>query len=126
MMFFYAIVVTKATSNFYLEVLVMDRGLSVYDRLEQCALRGQVSCELNLYSRQIEKLVREGLAVQRGLPVPGWKGQYRCHIGWRYAVPNTVAWDLLETAANNSAKLKKALAEPNECQNICTGWNSDV
>lgn len=108
----------------------MDSGLSVYDRLEQYALKGQVSCELNLYSRQIEKLVREGLAVQRGLPVPGWKGQYRCRIGWRYAVPNTVAWDLLEIAASNNAKLKEALANPDNYQHISypyeSGWDSEV
>ena len=90
----------------------MDRGLSVYDRLEQHAERGKVECELNLYNRQIEKLMREGLAIQRGLPVPEWKGQYRCHIGWRYALPHTVGWQLLEISADHNPELKEALQNP--------------
>ena len=53
----------------------MDRGVTVYDRLEQYAESGKVDCELNLYRRQAEKLLREGFAVQRGLPIAGWKGQ---------------------------------------------------
>ncbi len=92
----------------------MDKGLSIYDRLEQYALKGLVSCELNLYSRQIDNLVRDGLAVQRGLPVPDWKGQYRCKIGWRYAFPNTVAMQLLEIAAKNNSELKAALENSDE------------
>ena len=87
----------------------MDR-LTVYDRLEMYASDGFVGCELNLYERQIEKLVREGLAVQRGLPIAGWKGQYRCRVGWRYAVPNTTAWSLLQLSAECNNELRQALA----------------
>ena len=104
----------------------MDKGLSIYDRLEQYALKGHVSCELNLYSRQIDNLVRDGLAVQRGLPVPDWKGQYRCKIGWRYAFPDTIAWQLLEIAAKNNSELKAALKNPDEGDvpfPYDTGWS---
>ena len=37
----------------------MDR-MTVFDRLEMYASDGLVGCELNLYERQIEKVVREG------------------------------------------------------------------
>ena len=99
------------TSNNFKEVHYMDR-LTVYDRLEMYASDGLVGCELNLYERQIEKLVREGLAVQRGLPIAGWKGQYRCRVGWRYAVPNTTAWNLLQLSAECNNELRQALANP--------------
>lgn len=103
----------------------MDRGLSVYDRLEQYATRGRVFCELNLYSRQIDKLLREGFAVQRGFPVAGWKGQYHCKIGWLYALPNTFAWDLLEIAASNNDKLKEALKDSTQTT-IAFPYESDL
>ena len=92
----------------------MDRGVTVYDRLEHYAAAGRVDCELNLYSRQAEKLLREGFAVQRGLPIAGWKGQYRCKIGWRYALPHTIAWKLLEMAAENNMELKESLSTLND------------
>ena len=92
----------------------MDTRLSVYDRLEQYAERGLVSHKLNLYSRQAEKLLREGLAVQRGLPVPGWKGQFECMVGWRYAIPGTVAWRLLEISAEHNPQLKEELSNPSD------------
>lgn len=87
----------------------MDKGLSVYDRLEQAAVFGKVECELKLYNRQAEKLLREGFAVQRGVPVAGFHGQYRCKIGWRHAVPNTPAWGLLEIAVSCNDELKQAM-----------------
>ena len=88
----------------------MDRGVTVYDRLEHYAESGKDDCELNIYSRQAEKLLREGFAVQRGLPIAGWKGQYRCKIGWRYALPHTLAWELLEMAADNNSELRESLS----------------
>ena len=89
----------------------MDR-ISVFDRLEMYASDGLVGCTLNLYKRQIVKLVKEGLAVQKGLPVAGWKGQYHCMIGWRYAVPHTTAWHLLQLAAECNPKLRHELSSP--------------
>ena len=90
-------------------------GMTVIDRLEVYAKEGYVSCSLNLYKRQIEKLVmRDGLAVQCGTPVPGWKGQFRCRIGWRYALPQTTAWHLLEMAAENNPQLKEELQKSSE------------
>lgn len=89
----------------------MDR-MTVFDRLEMYASDGLVGCELNLYERQIEKVVREGIAVQRGLPVAGWKGQYRCWLGWRYAVPGTTAWHLLQLAAGCNESLQDELNNP--------------
>ena len=89
----------------------MDR-MTVFDRLEMYASDGLVWCELNLYERQIEKVVREGIAVQRGLPVAGWKGQYRCRLGWRYAVPGTTAWHLLQLAAGCNESLQDELNNP--------------
>ncbi len=89
----------------------MDR-MTVFDRLEMYASDGLVGCELNLYERQIEKVVREGIAVQRGLPVAGWKGQYRCRLGWRYAVPGTTAWHLLQLAAGCNESLQDELNNP--------------
>ena len=89
----------------------MDR-MTVFDRLEMYASDGLVGCELNLYERQIEKVVREGIAVQRGLPVAGWKGQYRCRLGWRYAVPGTTAWHLLQFAAGCNESLQDELNNP--------------
>ena len=86
----------------------MDR-MTVFDRLEMYASDGLVGCELNLYERQIEKVVREGIAVQRGLPVAGWKGQYRCRLGWRCAVPGTTAWHLLQLAADCNESLQDEL-----------------
>lgn len=102
----------------------MDTKMSVCDRLVIYAENGYVGCSLNLYNRQIEKLVREGLAVQRGMPVPGWKGQYRCKIGWRYAYPGTIAWRLLEIAADNNPALRKILGslEENEFNEFGGGW----
>ena len=100
-----------ANIKFYLGGPIMDRGITVYDRLEQQALCGRTVCELNLYNRQAEKLLREGFAVQRGLPVPGWKGEFRCKIGWRYALPHTYAWKLLELAADSSEELRFQLNE---------------
>ena len=103
----------------------MDSGVTIYDRLEQFAVSGKVDCELNLYNRQAEKLLREGFAVQRGLPIPGWKGQYRCRIGWRYALPHTFAWELLEIASDNNPDLRKALSD-SDCEDIAppyrNGW----
>ena len=89
----------------------MDR-MTVFDRLEMYASDGLVGCELNLYERQIEKVVREGIAVQRGLPVAGWKGQSRCRLGWRYAVPGTTAWHLLQLAAGCNESLQDELNNP--------------
>ena len=105
----------------------MDNGLTVYARLEHYAERGQISCELNLYKRQIEKLLKNGLAVQPLHPMTGYKGQYRCMIGWRYAMFNTVAWHLLEISAEHNESLKKALNEPEEIMKHVnkskkTGW----
>lgn len=91
----------------------MDRS-TIYERLEQYAKEGHVFTVLNLYNRQIENLVREGFAIQRGIPVPGWKGQYRCKLGWRYALPGTVAWHLLEVAADNNPELREELSNPPE------------
>lgn len=90
----------------------MDRRISVYDRLEYKASQGLVGCKLNLYKRQMEKLLKEGVAIQKGLPVAGWKGQYECMLNWRYAVPNTMAWYLLDLAANSNPELKEALSNP--------------
>ena len=106
----------------------MDRGLSVYDRLEQRAELGKVECELNLYNRQAEKLLREGFAVQRGFPIAGWHGQYRCKIGWRYALSHTPAWNLLEIAVSNNDELKAAMQNTDEGHvNISydSGWSND-
>ena len=114
MVFFYNVTtVVEAKHQIILRRSTMDR-MTVYDRLVMYASDGLVGCALNLYERQIEKLVREGLAVQRGLPVAGWKGQYRCQIGWRYAVPNTTAWHLLQLAAENNEELRQALANPED------------
>lgn len=108
----------------------MDRGLSVYDRLEQKAMFGRVECELNLYNWQAEKLLREGFAVQRGVPIAGWPGQYRCKIGWRYAIPHTPAWDLLEIAVSHNDELKAAMQDDEEGKGSVnipydSGWAND-
>ena len=125
MVFFYNVTtVVEAKHQIILRRSTMDR-MTVYDRLELFATNGLVGCDLNLYERQIEKLVRGGLAVQRGLPVAGWKGQYRCKIGWRYAVPHTMAWHLLQLAAENNEKLRQALANPEYEESDSThsnGW----
>lgn len=109
--------------------LYMDRGLSVYERLEQKAMFGRVECELNLYKRQAEKLLNEGFAVQRGNPVAGWHGQYRCKIGWRYAFPHTPAWDLLEIAVSHNDELRASMQNDEESGHVNipydSGWAQD-
>lgn len=87
--------------------------LSILERLENRSQRGNVSTTLNLYRRQISKLVDQGFSVEKLSPIYGRDGQFHCQISWRNAVPNTIAYDLLTTAANNNADLCEELAQEN-------------
>ena len=102
----------------------MDRVLSVYDRLEHQAMFGRVECELNLYKRQAEKLLNEGFAVQCGNPIIDWQGQYRCKIGWRHALPQTLAWDFLEIAVNHNDELRASMQSDEESDHLNIPYDS--
>jgi len=88
---------------------------TIFGRLENRAKRGATSADLRLYQNQERKLLIEGFSVQRIDDLGTRPGQHRCHIGWRYvAMKNCYAYDLLQLAAENNAKLKQQLDNPNQ------------
>lgn len=87
--------------------------LTILERLEVRSQCGRVSAELNLYPRQAHKLIEEGFSIEKIAPVYGRQGQHRYRISWRNAEPDTVAYGLLMTAANNNAGLREELAQEN-------------
>lgn len=104
------------TSNKFLDLggisMNSDR-LSILERLENRSQNGNTTATLNLYRRQIGKLVDQGFSVEKISPVYGRVGQSHCQISWRNAEPDTVAYGLLMTAANNNAGLREELAQEN-------------
>lgn len=103
----------------------MDKVLSVIDRIEHVAELGRIGMELNLYTGQIRNLLKNGFAIQQCYPVPGWKGQFHCRIGWRYVLPGTQAFKCLELAAANNEQLRLSLKDPeaNSITPPCSsGW----
>ena len=102
-------------------------SMTVHERLVMYAKDGHTSSNLNLYKRQIEQLViKDGIAVQCGASVPGWKGQYHCRVGWRYALPGTTAWHLLELAVENNPKLREEIQNSSEESPLFPPYSSDA
>lgn len=92
----------------------METGkLTIIERLTNRSQHGSTSAELNLYKRQAKKLESEGFKLEKLSPISGRYGQYRYVISWRNAEPDTVAYGLLMTAANNNAGLREELAQEN-------------
>ena len=87
--------------------------LTIIERLENRSEHGRVYAELNLYPRQVRKLINEGFTLEKISPVYGRYGQYRYHVSWRNAVPNTVAYSLLMNAVDNNEQLREELAQSN-------------
>lgn len=87
--------------------------LSILERLENRSQNGNTTATLNLYQRQIIKLIDQGFSVEKISPVYGRAGQYHCQVSWRNAAPDTVACGLLMTAANNNAGLREELSQEN-------------
>ena len=87
--------------------------LTIIERLEYRSQNGRVSAELNLYPRQAKKLMSEGFTLDKKSPIYGRYGQYRYHVSWQNAVPNTVAYSLLMNAVDNNEQLREELAQSN-------------
>ena len=90
--------------------------LTLLERLEYRSQTGSTTAELNLYPRQAKKLSDEGFSLEKISPVYGRYGQHRYHISWRNSAPDTVAYNLLMTAASCNEQLRAELehesAEP--------------
>lgn len=90
--------------------------LTILERLKVRSQCGRVSAELNLYPRQAHKLIEEGFSIEKIAPVYGRQGQHRYRISWRNSAPDTVAYNLLMTAASCNEQLRAELehesAEP--------------
>ena len=103
------------------------KHISVSERLEMYATNGHDSSSLRLYKRQMTQLlIKDGIAVQCVAPVPGWKGQYLCRVGWRYALPGTTAWRLLELAVANNPKLKEEMQDSDILPPLLPPYKSDA
>lgn len=68
-------------------------------RLERSAKSGHTSAMLNLYPKQESILIKYGCALQRMGSVTDYPNQHKCWIDWRHAVEGTLAYALLQTAA---------------------------
>ncbi len=85
---------------------------NIIERLEDRAQRGNTTAKLNLYRRQISKLIDQGFSVEKIAPVYGRIGQHHCRISWRNAQSESIAYRLLMIAAGNNDDLCKELMAP--------------